>query len=231
MTLRDELAAYAAATHADSWTTVEGRRVPEADAVPQRNNAVKLDATVLYADLAESTQLVKTKKPWFAAEVYKNYLYSAGRIISSLDGVITSYDGDRVMGVFIGDSMNTNAARAALRINYAVTKILMPALQARYPDSTYQIKQRVGVDTSSRFIARTGVRGNNDLVWVGNAANNAAKMAALSKGCTSYISANVYGMLSKKAKYASGTDDDMWKDLGTSDLGYRIYGSTYWSSF
>src|SRR4051812_36873707 len=60
------------------------------------NDAVEIDGTVLYADLAESTPLVKGYKDWFAAEVYKNYLYCAARIIRLRGGVITAYDGDRV---------------------------------------------------------------------------------------------------------------------------------------
>jgi len=41
------------------WQSREGRVVPEAESVNLGNDAVKLDGTVLYADLAESTALVK----------------------------------------------------------------------------------------------------------------------------------------------------------------------------
>jgi class 3 adenylate cyclase len=93
----------------------------------------------------------------------------------------------------------------------------------------FELKQRVGVDTSQLFIARTGIRGSNDLVWVGNASNNAAKMAALPTTYPSYITADVYGRLADWAKIGSD-GRNMWTDLGTRDLGYRIYGSTWWWS-
>ena len=51
-----------------------------------------------------------------------------------------------------------------------------------YPKTEYKIKQAVGVDTSKLFVARTGIRGSNDLVWVGRAANYAAKLSALRDG-------------------------------------------------
>jgi len=38
-----------------------------------------------------------------AAEIYKTYLHCAAKIIRSEGGSITSYDGDRIMGIFIGD--------------------------------------------------------------------------------------------------------------------------------
>ncbi len=75
------------------------------------------------------------------------------------------------MAVFIGNAKNSSAARAALKINFARLHIIHPALKAQYPKTTYELKYVVGVDTSQLFVARTGIRGANDLVWVGRAAN------------------------------------------------------------
>ena len=59
--------------------------------------------------------------------------------------MITAYDGDRVMAVFIGDPQSAPAARCALKINYAVANIINPALKVQYPKSTYQVKQVIGI--------------------------------------------------------------------------------------
>ena len=155
----------------EEWSEREGRVVPDSDDLKLSNDAVTLDGTVLYADLDDSTKLVDTKKPWFAAETYKCYLVCAARIIRSEGGEITSYDGDRIMAVFIGDTKNSSAARAALKVNFAVQKVINPAIREEYPKTSYSIKHVVGIDTSSLFVARTGIRGANDLVWVGRAAN------------------------------------------------------------
>lgn len=231
MGLRDELKAYAAKTHKAQWAKREGKKVPEAEDLGLGNDAVLLEGTVLYADLAESTKMVEEKYDFFSAEIYKNYLYSAARIIRANSGSITAYDGDRVMAVFIGDSKNTNAASCGLKINYAVTKILQPAIQDQYPRSTFTLRQRVGIDTSALFVARTGIRGTNDLVWVGNAANRAAKLATLDKGYATYISSDAYGRVNKGTRYGGDPERLMWSDLGTADFGFRIYGSTSWRSF
>jgi class 3 adenylate cyclase len=46
---------------------------------------------------------------------------------------------------------------------------------------------------SPLFVARTGIRGANDLVWVGRAANIAAKLCSLREGnYASYITNDVY---------------------------------------
>lgn len=101
-------------------------------------------------------------------------MHCSAKIIRSEGGEITSLDGDRIMAVFIGDTKNTSAGRAALKINYARISIINPALVAQYPKSNYEVKHTVAVDSSELFIARTGIRGSNDLVWVGKAANHAA---------------------------------------------------------
>ena len=106
----------------------------------------------------------------------------------------------------------------------------LPRYKQKWPKTEFELKQRVGIDTSKLFIARTGIRGSNDLVWVGNAANNAAKMAALDPRYPTYITASVYSSLNEEAKFSKKDHSNMWTDLGTSDLGYRIYGSTWWRS-
>ena len=119
------------------WRRRDGDVVPEPEDVQLGNDAVCLDGTVLYADLAESTSLVKGYKDWFAAEVYKSYLVSACRLIRHNDGVITAFDGDRVMAVFIGDSKNSSAAKTALMINYVVREVINKSIKAKYPDTTF----------------------------------------------------------------------------------------------
>lgn len=230
MALRDELENHVQEVLDEQWERRRGQTVPDPDDLPLSNVAAELEATVLYADLADSTTMVKGYKDWFAAEVYKSYLYCAAKIIRARGGSITAYDGDRVMGVFIGDSKNTAAAKCGLQINWATRHIVAARLNSKYQTTDFTVKQRVGIDSSKLFIARTGIRGSNDLVWVGNAANNAAKMAALDPKYSTYISAEVYGLLNESSKYGGEPKRDMWVDLGSADLGYRIFGSTFWWS-
>lgn len=231
MSLVDELHEYAKKTHQGAWDRREGQTVPSTQNISLGNDAVDLDAVVLYADLKDSTGLVNGYKDWFASEVYKNYLYTVSRLIHAHDGTVTDFDGDRVMGVFIGDFKNSNAAKVALKINWAVTNILQPAIDSRYPTNTYRLEQKVGVAASKTMVSRTGIRGSNDLIWVGNAANIAAKLAAIHSEYSTYITADVYNKLSEKVKYGGDPKRDMWTDLGNNDGYGKIYGSTFWWSF
>jgi class 3 adenylate cyclase len=229
MALKDNLESEVETIFKEVWTERDGTVVPESDDLKLGNDAVKLDATVLYADISGSTTLVDDYKPTFAAEIYKAFLHCAAKIIRAEDGVITAYDGDRVMGVYIGDSKNTSAARSALKINHARIHIIInETLKKQYPKTTFRLQHTVGVDTSRLFIARTGIRGSNDLVWVGRAANYAAKLSALSPSYASYVTADVYNTMNKSQKVSSD-GRAMWTRLTWPEMDdMTIYGSTWW---
>lgn len=225
MSLGEDLQNDVAKFFRDQWTQRKGQVVPESSDLKLANDAVALYATVLYADLSGSTALVDGHKDYFAAEIYKTYLHCAAKIIRSEGGSITAYDGDRVMAVFVGDRKNTSAARTALRINYACVEIINPALKKQYQNDDYVVRHVVGVDTSALFVARTGIRGSNDLVWVGRAANHAAKLSALSSDYPSRITNEVYKAMAKSAKYSDGTL--MWERANWTDMNRTIYRSTW----
>lgn len=222
--LKDDLKTQSAKVFAEQWRTTDARKVPETDDIALGNEAKKLEAVVLYSDLRDSTELVQRYKSHFAAEIYKTFLYSASRIIRNQGGVVTAFDGDRVMGVFIGDANNSNAATCGRKINYAVSRIIQPALEDQYPRTDYRIRHTVGVDRSEFWVARTGIRGSNDLVWVGNAANQAANLSA-EEGPPTWITAAVYNRLNEAAKYGGDPKRNMWESR--SWRGGTVYTSTW----
>jgi class 3 adenylate cyclase len=227
MALKDDLESRVDDIFTEKWTSRDGQKVPSPDDLKLGNDAVKLYGVVLYADLSESTKLVDTKNDWFAAEIYKSYLHCAGRIITDNSGVITAYDGDRVMAVFHAGNKFTNAAKAALRINYAKSHIINPKIKEKYPKSDYQINHTIGVDASNLFIARTGIRGSNDLVWVGRAANHAAKLCDLPKSHAVRITKTVYDKMLDTAK-TSHDGESMWESMTWNDMNRTIYRSNWW---
>ena len=228
MTLKDDLQAEVAEIFRQQWSTREGSVVPTEDTLKLYNDGVDLEATVLYADISESTKLVDGYKAYFAAEVYKAFLRCAARIIRTEGGSITAYDGDRVMAVFVGDAKNSTAARTALKINWAAKALVQPAIKSRHPDTTYVLRHTVGIDTSKLRVARAGIRGANDLVWIGRAANWAAKLCALPHEYPSWITKAVYDRLQDKSKFA--TDGrNMWEERSWTPMNNAsISRSSFW---
>lgn len=232
MSLQQELTGKVAAILGGKWEPRDGRVVPDTESVSQdRHDAVKLDAVVLYADMVGSSSLIDNYPTHFATEMYKSFLYCAARVITSCGGEITAYDGDRVMAVFVGNVKNTSAAFCALKINHAVKMTINPLVAEYYKGHNffagkeYAIKHVVGIDSSQLYVAKTGIRGANDLVWVGRAANYAAKLSALRhEDYPAFLTKEVYDRLMAEPKQWQGKD--VWTSLGTW-WGRTILGSKW----
>lgn len=225
MALADDLKKWVGETFTNAWDAQETTGVPDPEDLRLNSNHAKdlSSATVLYADLDGSTDMVNRYKWEFSAEIYKTFLKCASDIIRSEGGVITAYDGDRVMAVFTGGSKNTSAARCALKIHGAVIDIIRPALIKTY-NTSFVLRHVVGIDTSQLRTARIGVRGDNDLVWVGRAANYAAKLTSLADKPTR-ITESVYEMLADELKYTNG--QSMWVREYWEDMKIWMYTSTW----
>lgn len=231
MSVADDIKKNASDTFGTQWAVRDGLVVPAASDLKLTNDAVRFEtATVLYADLDGSTDLVEKKKWQFAGEVYKTFLYAASRLIRKHGGTIVSYDGDRVMGVFISKSQRNDAVSCALEINYAVKNYVQDELKKHWK-TDFEIRHVIGIDTSAIRAARTGVRGDNDLVWIGNAANLAAKLTALSADNATWITKRVHDYL-KDGQKKGLKGEGIWRKWNwTEHNNEEIYSSRHWRSF
>lgn len=230
MALKDDIENAVIDTLAQPWSLRDGTVVPTPDTVGLEGGGVKLMATFLYADLAESTKLAMSNKQ-VAAKVYKSFLAAATRLIRARGGEVRSFDGDRVMGVFVGDRKNTQAAKCALNINWAFERVVKPKLQAKYEifrSGSYTLGQCTGVDLSDVLCVRSGIRNNNDLIWIGRAPNVAAKLSGLREPPhNSFISGEVYDKLADEAKF-SVDGRHMWESRAwTTGPISRVYRSNW----
>ncbi len=209
MALKDDLTSDVKTIFKSSWTETTGRVVPAPADVGLGNKAILLEqAVVFYADLDGSTNMVDTKKWQFSAQIYKTFLHCAAKIVKAESGDITAYDGDRIMAIFIGDNKYDRAARAALKLRWAVLNIIQPLMKETYT-TDFVIAHTVGIDVNDLRAVRTGVRGDNDLVWVGRAANYAAKLTTLSSQYPTWITKAVYDGLSSSLK--TSNSKSMWE--------------------
>lgn len=225
MALADDLKKWVGDTFTSEWEVQETTGVPNPEDLRLNSNHAKdlNAATVLYADLDGSTDMVNTMKWEFSAQIYKTFLKCASDIIKNEGGVITAYDGDRVMAIFTGNLKNSSAARCALKINSAVKDVIQPAIAKKWL-TDFVLMHVVGIDTSRLRTARIGVRGDNDLVWIGRAANYAAKLTSLA-GKPTRITEDVYKKLVDGSKYSNGKD--MWVREYWEDMGIWMYSSTW----
>jgi adenylate cyclase len=97
-------------------------------------------------------------------------------------------------------------------MNHVVTKTLRPTAEEKFPSlqsKGFIIDHCVGIASSEVLVVRGGVRGSNDLVFVGSAPNIAAKLSELRKSpWRTYVTWQIYNGLRGDCKVTDGTN--MW---------------------
>ena len=217
------------------WNLRKGQKIPATEDVVLSGGAVELDATFLYADLANSSKMAKEFDRRVTAKIIKAFLATTARLIRSLDGEIVSFDGDRIMGVFINESRNTVAAKCALQIKYIVHEILRPKFEDKYEsvkNASFKIDHGVGIDSGTVIAVRGGARGANDLIWIGRAPNLAAKLSDIREPpYQSFITEPVYNNLHESSKFGGVDKKNMWEERTWTFLNEKIkvyHSNWYW---
>src|SRR6056297_1002065 len=152
-----------------SWSVRKGQVVPSTDSIALNGGAVELDAAYLYADMANSSKMARYLDRRVTAKILKSFLATATRLIGHRNGTVMSFDGDRVMGAFVGDSKCTSAVKCAFAITWAVEEVIRPKFKSKYPtvrDASFSIAHATGIDVGTVFIVRAGARGSNDLISI-----------------------------------------------------------------
>ena len=237
MTLSDDLKSKVKQFMESPWDVRQANIIPNDSNLTLTGKVAKLDATVIYADMRSSSKLVDELTQRVAGKIYQSFLYSLASIIKSNGGEITAYDGDRVVGIFIGKYKNSSATISALMINHAVSNILKPMLEGHFKslgESGFEISHCVGVDTGSFLAVKAGLRSANDIVWIGRPPNLAAKLSEIRETVYStYITDKVFQALDDPAKYGGKANELMWeqRNYGYLDENLIIHRSKYYWSF
>jgi len=233
MSIADDVANDVQLAILDNWDRRDGVVVPDTSSVKFRGGGVDLEAVFLYSDLADSTSMAMWNQ-YTTARVCKAFLSSSTRLIRHHGGAVRSFDGDRVMGVFVGSSKNTSAVKCALRINWMFNHLLRPKFEAAYEEfrnGKFSLRHCSGVDRSMTIAVRAGIRDNDDIIWVGRAANIAAKLSAIrDTPYHSFITGDVFDAMTDEAKtWRDG--QAMWEERSwTQGPVKRIFRSSWWWS-
>lgn len=217
----------------EPWDLRVGRVVPSSADIALAGGAVELEATMLYADLANSSRIAKEFDRRVAARILKSFLATTSRLVRSHGGSIVSFDGDRILGVFVGDNKNSTAVKCALQIEYVVQNIIRPKFETKYEavrNASFSIEHGCGIDTGEILVVRAGARGDNDLIWIGRAPNLAAKLSDLRYSpYRTVITASVYNKLNDSSKFGGDPKQNIWESYSWTFLNQQI--SLYRSSW
>src|SRR6266545_4210210 len=111
---------------AGTYDVTKPQDVPDNDDVPLGKKAMEFEATVLFVDVRQSTDITDSFRRQTAAKMMKAYFSGAVRIINANGGAVRSFNGDGMLAFFMGDPRSTPAVKAAMHIDWFVSELLQP---------------------------------------------------------------------------------------------------------
>jgi adenylate cyclase len=130
------------------------------------------EAAILYIDLVGSTQLAATHPPEQVAEVLNDFFRIVVNAVDQKQGLINKFEGDAALAVFGAPLRSEGAASAAL----ATARDLAAQLR-RLPVVDFGI----GVSAGPVFAGNIGAENRYEYTVIGDAVNEAARLADLAK--------------------------------------------------
>ncbi|MBI3493810.1 MAG: adenylate/guanylate cyclase domain-containing protein [Acidobacteria bacterium] len=217
MAVKEDVIAGVDAFFNSTYTTTKGLVIPNVGDIGLSTEGRELEVSMLFIDIRRSTTIVDAFRRKTAAKMYQSFLLGVSKIARGNLGELRSFNGDGVLVVFAGNNKETRAVKTALQLSWFGVHVLRPKLQSYFAKNqqlaNLEFDFGIGVDTGTVLVVRGGIRGenNNDLVWVGNAANYAAKLSGLrDENCHSFISPATYNAMDSCVK-TSGDGQAMWE--------------------
>jgi adenylate cyclase len=212
--------------------------VPGNDEVPLGKKAMEFEATALFVDVRQSTDITDSFRRQTAAKTMKAYFSGAVRIINRNGGAVRSFNGDGMLAFFMGGTRTSPAVKSALQIDWFVTELLRPKFEKYFENNKSALGKALnfevgcGIDDGWIYAVKVGIKGTNDVAWVARATNTAAKLSNVGSGTRNiYITGVAYDRLHDWAKLSKGVN--MWSDVSFMDIGGTSRGvrsTTYhWS--
>ncbi len=160
---------------------VFGKYVPQAIAqslISEKGalEPVEKTATILFADIAEFTNLTESKGPQGIVEILNDYFDGASEIISAHNGVITQFQGDAILATFNVPIEDADHAENAVNAAIALHKLT----EEKVFGGT-KIRARIGICTGPIVAGNVGGSGRLNYTVHGNTVNLAARLETLNK--------------------------------------------------
>lgn len=200
---------------AGTYESSQPGSVPVPEDIPLGNNAATFEAVTLFVDIRQSSDIAETFRLQTAAKMMKAYFDGAVRIASTNGGYVRSFNGDGMLALFRGDSQRNNAVKAAMQVKWFVRQFLRPKFERYFSNNEAALGQTldfdvgIGVDQGTIFAVRVGIKGTNDVAWIGRGTNTAAKLAGLASSPRNiWITRAIYAQLNDSRKTSKGIG--MW---------------------
>lgn len=155
----------------------KGNVVPSRDTLTY-NNGYYVNVTALFIDIVGSSKLLEVCQRTTLAKIYRSFISECVAIISSTSQCReVSIHGDCVWGIF--ETPKKSDIDSVFSIA-AMLNSFVKMLNLKLSKKNYQtISVGIGIDDGRTLMIQAGYKGSsiNEVVWMGNAVNNACHLA------------------------------------------------------
>jgi len=142
----------------------------------QARDAERRQLTVLFCDLAGSTQLSSHLDPEDWREVVRGYQQRAGEVIGRFDGHVAQYLGDGILAYFGFPQAHEDDAERALRAGLGIVSRLEALNERLERQQGLRLRVRVGVHTGPVVVGEMGDGARTETLAMGETTNLAARL-------------------------------------------------------
>jgi class 3 adenylate cyclase/predicted ATPase len=164
-------------------------------AAPPTSEAERRQLTVMFCDLADSTQLSGQLDPEDLRAVLRAYQQASVAVIERLNGYVAQYLGDGLLVYFGWPQAHEDDAQRAVHAGLGIIEA-MGVLNTRLAsDKGIRLAVRIGVHTGPVVVGEMGAGGRHEQLALGETPNVAARIQALVARDTVAISATTFRLV------------------------------------
>ena len=173
----------------------ESIRMTSSAATLPTPEAERRQLTVMFCDLADSTQLSGRLDPEDLRTVIRAYQQTSVAVVERFDGYVAQYLGDGLLVYFGWPQAHEDDAQRAVRAGLGIIEAMGMLNTRLASDKGIRLTVRIGVHTGPVVVGQMGAGGRHEQLALGETPNVAARIQALAARDTVSISAATFHLV------------------------------------
>lgn len=141
------------------------------------------DVACVYFDLSSSTNILRDYGDEISVKIFDSYIKSATRIFKNFECSYLDIQGDGGFALFSGDKHIQRAMVSAITLKTLLSKSYSGNLNdlVKKIKSKINLSSRIGVHIGKILAKKSGIRGENEILWLGGLVSVASKICGLKR--------------------------------------------------
>ena len=141
------------------------------------------DVVCVYFDLSSSTNILRDYGDEISVKIFDSYIKSATRIFKNFECSYLDIQGDGGFALFSGDKHIQRAMVSAITLKTLLSKSYSGNLNdlVKKIKSKINLSSRSGVHIGKILAKKSGIRGENEILWLGGLVSVASKICGLKR--------------------------------------------------